>query len=117
MMPLPIILIDTACTFQALACFSCVSSFLAIINPNTARPTNPIRTKAEPRVISAFIAGLLSAVWLTADEIEKVKRVVGFIKIPIPKKSNTTRTMKAIIVLFTFNKSYFSVLYVCYCNL
>jgi hypothetical protein len=42
---------------------------------------------------------------------------VGFIRMPIPKKSITTNTMKAIIVLFIFIKSYFSVLYVCYCSL
>ena len=87
------------------------------MNPNTARPTSPTRIKAEPRVISAFIAGLLSAVWLTADDTENVARIVGFIRMPIPKKSITTNTMKAIIVLFISIKSYFSVLYVCYCSL
>jgi hypothetical protein len=87
------------------------------MNPNTARPTSPTRIKAEPRVISAFIAGLLSAVWLTADDTENVTRIVGFIRIPIPEKSNTTNTMKAIIVLFMFIKSCFSFLYVCYCSL
>jgi hypothetical protein len=33
-----------------------------------------------------------------------VARIEGFIRIPIPKKSITTSTIKAIIVLFIFSK-------------
>src|SRR5918997_5521617 len=87
---------------QVIFCFFCGPSFLVITKPKTARPTKPIRRKAEPMVITAFSAGLGSASWAppVSDGTDTGTRLVGFIKIPIPENSITTNTIKAIVTLF-----------------